>query len=284
MKTTIKENDRPLFSVLVANYNNGKYLEETLASIYDQTYDNWQIIIVDDCSTDNSTSIYDTLKENERIKIFYNKENKGCGYTKRRCVEEANGNICGFVDPDDTIAPHAISKMVELHNQNPNHSLIHSKSYFCDENLNIINEYPAARNVETNDPLFFNLDGAITHFTTFKKELYNKTEGIDPYLQRAVDQDLYLKLYDVGTTLFWDEALYYYRIHTGGISTTTNARKAYYWAWVVVFSTARRRGINLETTFFDYFIPKHEHEYISNKYNKFRLIDKVIDKIKSLFS
>lgn len=276
--------DYPLFSVLIANYNNGKYLEETLQSIYNQTYTNWEIIIVDDCSTDQSLQIYESLKDDNRIKIFYNESNKGCGYTKRRCVEESSGDICGFVDPDDTIVPHALEMMVEHHNANPNYSLIHSKPYFCDEELNVKEEYPAARNVNPDDLLFFNLDGAITHFATFKSDFYRKTEGIDAYLKRAVDQDLYLKLYDVGKTLFLDESLYFYRRHSGGISTASNARKAYYWAWVVNFSAVRRRNIDLESAFFDYFIPKHEFDYIENKYKKFRKIDKVINKIKSLFS
>lgn len=275
---------QPLVSILIANYNNEKYLEETLNSIYNQTYYNWEIIIVDDCSTDDSKSIYKSLKDDKRIRIFANTRNQGCGYTKRWCVEEAVGELCAFVDPDDTIVSEALAKMVELHGENPDCSLIHSKSYFCDENLIITGEYTAARNVEPNQSLFFNLDGAITHFSVFKKEYYDKTDGIDAYLQRAVDQDLYLKLYDSGRTLFLDEPLYMYRIHAKGISTNANARKAYYWAWVVIFGAARRRGINLEASYFDYFTPKHEFEYIANKYHKFRKIDRVIDKVKSLFS
>lgn len=275
---------QPLVSVLIANYNNGQYLEETLNSIYSQTYCNWEIVIVDDCSTDNSKSIYNSLKDDKRIRLFTNTTNQGCGYTKRRCAEEALGEICAFVDPDDTIVPEALERMVKLHLENTDCSLIHSKSYFCDENLKITGIYTAARNVEPNQPSFFNLDGAITHFSTFKKKFYEKTDGIDAYLQRAVDQDLYLKLYDSGRTLFLDEPLYMYRIHNKGISTNANARKAYYWAWVVIFNTARRRGINLETTFFDYFTPKHEFEFIASKYNKFRKIDKAIDKLKALFS
>lgn len=274
---------QPLVSVLIANYNNGKYLEEALNSIYNQTYRNWEIVIVDDCSSDNSLSIYKSLENDKRIRIYTNTNNQGCGYTKRRCAEEAIGDICAFVDPDDTIVSDALEKMVKLHGEHPDYSLIHAKPYFCDEFLKIIGEYAAGRDVETNQPLFFNLDGAITHFSTFKKVFYDKTDGIDAYLQRAVDQDLYLKLYDSGKTLFLNEPLYMYRIHDKGISTSANARKAYYWAWVVVFSAARRRGVNLETVFFDYFTPKHEFEYIANRYRKFRKIDKIIDKVKSLF-
>ena len=58
----------PLFSVLIANYNNGKYLHEAIASVYAQTYKNWEIILVDDASTDNSRELYKEL-EKDTIKL-----------------------------------------------------------------------------------------------------------------------------------------------------------------------------------------------------------------------
>ncbi len=76
--------EHPLFSVLIANYNDGKYLQEAIESIFAQTYDNWEIIIVDDGSTDNSRDIYDKYKEDRRFHIFFNERNMGCGYTKKK--------------------------------------------------------------------------------------------------------------------------------------------------------------------------------------------------------
>ena len=61
-------NDNPLFSVLIANYNNGKYLMEAINSVYAQTYTNWEIILVDDASTDNTKEIYKEL-EKDAIKL-----------------------------------------------------------------------------------------------------------------------------------------------------------------------------------------------------------------------
>ena len=89
--------NQPLFSVLIANYNNGKYLMDAIESVRQQTYTNWEIILVDDCSTDNSHELYKELEQDERIHIFLNDQNHGCGYTKRRCAELANGEICGFL-------------------------------------------------------------------------------------------------------------------------------------------------------------------------------------------
>ena len=124
-------NDSPLFSVLIANYNNGRFLMDAISSVREQTYSNWEIILVDDASTDNSTELYKQLEQDERIHIFYNETNGGCGFTKRRCAELANGSLCGFLDPDDTLLPEAIQKHVAAHQGHPQVSVVYSRCYYC---------------------------------------------------------------------------------------------------------------------------------------------------------
>ena len=69
--------DNPLFSVLIANYNNGRFLMDAINSVRRQTYTNWEIILVDDASSDNSNTLYDLLNSDPRIHLFYNDSNKG---------------------------------------------------------------------------------------------------------------------------------------------------------------------------------------------------------------
>ena len=243
----VKSNS-PLFSVLIANYNNGQYLEECLQSVYKQTYTNWEIVIVDDGTTDSvSKKIYTTLKDNPKIRVFFNKKNMGCGYTKRRCVAEAKGTICGFLDPDDTITATAIEVMIKTHLQYPNISLAYSKHYVCDENLEIKMSQSYSRQIPNH--LSHLIFPGISHFATFKLSYYKKTSGINPNIKRAVDQDLYLKLEEVGKTLFINKFMYYYRQHSSGISTHGNELKAEYWSWLTKIDAARRRNIDLEDAF-----------------------------------
>lgn len=241
--------NQPLFSILIAQYNNGKYFEDCYNSIIAQTYTNWEAIIVDDCSADDSVQkMKKLIGDDPRFKIFVNLENKGCGFTKRRCAELAGGEICGFLDPDDAIAATAIEEMVKKHLELPEAGLVYSNFIYCDENLmpGKVNEQKAVPDFQ---PDFYNLGGLISHFATFKTSFYRKTAGIDDYLQRAVDQDLYLKLYEVGGVFYLNRNFYLYRIHDGGISTTHNIRKAEYWHWVVIIAAARRRNTNVETIF-----------------------------------
>lgn len=265
----------PLFSVLIANYNNGRFLGEALDSIYRQSYDNWEIIIVDDHSKDCSHEMYKEISNNPKIKIYYNDSNQGAGYTKRRCAELANGEISAFLDPDDALSNNALEKMVEAHINMPDASLIYSTSYRCDEDLKVMSINDAPKEIEQNNPLYLNMESSISHFASFKNSYYSKTSGIDSYLQRAVDQDLYLKLYEVGKTYFLNEILYYYRIHKSGISTNNNINKAYFWHWVVIINTGKRRGINFEDLFCESFVQKAEYDRLENKYLRLKKYEKL---------
>jgi glycosyltransferase involved in cell wall biosynthesis len=235
-----------LFSILVAHYNNGKYFKDFYDSIITQTYKNWEVIIVDDCSADDSVNIISALiQADERFKFYSNEKNSGCGYTKKKCAELAAGEICGFVDPDDTITADALQLMVNAHAIYKDAALVHSTFYFCDELLNRTSIYDVAESVEVTSK-FTNLQGRVNHFSTFKNSFYKKTQGINPYLLRAVDQDLYLKLSETGSFVFINKVLYNYRIHNNGISTNSNVDKAFYWYLKVIAKAEERRGVNLE--------------------------------------
>lgn len=234
-----------LFSLLIANYNNGIFFQDCFNSIINQTYTNWEVIIVDDNSSDDSFyAINQLTKYDSRFKLYKNDENKGCGFTKRRCVELATGEVCGFLDPDDSLDCDALDLMIKSHNHHKDKALIHSTFTFCDERLQKGTNYQLAKQVEIT-PCFTNLDYAVTAFSSFKIKYYLKTEGINACLKRAVDQDLYLKLSEVGSFYFVDKPLYNYRIHGGGIASGNNHR-ALYWHLKVIADAERRRKLNLE--------------------------------------
>lgn len=236
-----KEDYLPLFSVLVANYNNGRYLMEAIESVRQQVYSNWEIILVDDASTDNSTELYHKLEEDDRIHIYYNEENMGCGYTKRRCVELANGELCGFLDPDDALLPNALQVMVETHKLHSEVSLVTSRYYFCDANLK---PYRESRPLVIPAGKDFFTTGAYTAevFASFKKDIYNKTSGISEEYHLGVDQDLYFKLEEIAPIMSINDLTYKYRIFKGSISS--NELKARYWNMIIHHDVCRRRGLN----------------------------------------
>ena len=280
--------NHPLFSVLIANYNNGKYLEECLKSIFTQTYKNWEIVIVDDASTDDSNRIYKKYASSSQISIFTNDLNEGCGFAKRECVKHANGDICGFVDADDALLPDALETMVKAHIDNPNYSIVSSKFYYVDMSLNKLKEGNIGESIPDGYSYLTYGKWAITHFATFKRVLYNNTEGINHQFKAAVDQDLYYKLEETGRPLFIDQFLYLYRITPQSISKKDKGYNAHLWHFQAVKNAYTRRLVNncqvenfskeqfkhQEYLFFKQRISyeKNNHRYISKYYYLFKSI------------
>ena len=239
-----------LFSVLIANYNNSQFIEECVDSIVNQTYKNIEIIIVDDSSTDASVKIVEVLQEKyANINLLVNPENEGAGFTKKRCIDNANGELAGFVDPDDALVGDAVEIMVNAHLENKMASLIYSTNYECDTELNVkqiatwIKQQP--ENISLIEKPY------VGHFVTFKMNLYKKSYGVDPSFKRAVDRDLYYTLETVGELIFIDKPLYYYRKHANSISLNKNVFKAEFWDWIVKYRHAKLRNIDLETIYSD---------------------------------
>ncbi len=230
----------PKFSILIANYNNGKYLLEAVRSVQQQTCTDWEIVIVDDGSTDSSVDIYPTLSADERIRIFYNEGNKGCGYTKNRCVAEARGEWCGFLDPDDKLRSDALAVIAEYIERNPRYGVFFSHMYVCDENMNIVfdNTFPV------NSPqwnTFIHYQRGI-HLYCFNKGVYLSTTGIHLSLPQSVDIDLYYKMSEVTEIYYIDLPLYYYR--NNPVSLTKNPIRATSTHLWVMLESLRRQNVS----------------------------------------
>lgn len=240
-------NNHPLFSVLIANYNNGCYLQEAIDSVLRQGYDNWEVVIVDDASPDNSKEIYEKYKDDHRFHVYHNEKNKGAGYSKRKCVEMANGEICGFLDPDDVlVGTDAFESMVEAHLRHPDAAMVYSGMYRADEHLNIIREEPGL-DIEPGSSGLQMKCWPFRHFATFKMEKYQQTEGMSAFMQRAVDYDMYYKLEEVGEVIHLDCIQYIQRNNPHSISLNENAYKASAWQIYACLEAMKRRGLTDES-------------------------------------
>jgi glycosyltransferase involved in cell wall biosynthesis len=251
-----------LFSVLMAHYNNAAFLGKAVESVLAQTYPHWQLIIVDDGSTDHFDEVIAAYVKHPKITVYKNLDNRGCGYTKRKCTEYAEGELMGFLDPDDVLAPTALAVMVKEHLRNPDCSLIYSSHFVCDHHLKVgrVSEY--TRPLPPQTPYLLIGDGSIHHFVSFKKDAYKKTEGISPGNRKAVDQDLYYKLEEAGSVLFIDEPLYYYRIHNNGISNGGRQLEAIKNHYVIAEEACVRRIRHLKSC------PSPDSKYWIKKYGE----------------
>lgn len=242
----------PLFSVLVANYNNGAYIKETIESVMAQDYPHWEIIIVDDASTDDSPKIYAEYANDSRIRVYINEENKGVTYTKWRCLEEAHGELCGFLDADDTILPHVLSLMVKTHQSDEDISIVSSRYYICDENMNITGESGYLRIPEGESYLTY-MQYNPWPFISFKMSKYRQTKGVNRLNKIGDDQELCLLLEEVGRWHVLDDITYKYRRKSNCLSFN-NIYKCKYWNLIVYHEACMRRGLDPEKYSYQNFI------------------------------
>lgn len=127
-------NQYPLVSVLMTSYNREKFLAEAIESVLASTYSNFELIILDDCSTDTTVEIAKSYqKSDNRILVFVNENNLGQFPNRNKAITLAKGEYVLFADSDDTILPDGIERLVNTMQQFPSASF--AMKYYADEPL-----------------------------------------------------------------------------------------------------------------------------------------------------
>lgn len=193
--------NNPLVSVIVPNYNHSQYLEERLLSIFDQKYQNFEIIILDDSSTDNSVDIINKYKGDPHIShIGINKENGGSPFKQwNKGFQVAKGDLIWIAESDDSCSPYFLERMVPLHCDH-NAVLSFCRSLKVDEQGRL---YMSVNNEITSDCIW---DGSvfIERFLSRYCTVVNASSAI--FSKKAISSmpKDYLN-YSIGDWLFWIE-------------------------------------------------------------------------------
>lgn len=136
------ENYKPLLSVIITAYNREKFLEECIYSIRQQTYKNLEILIIDDCSTDNTEKLIKNIQQDdERIKYMKHNINKGAGAAKNTGIENATGKYITFVDSDDKLANTKAYEIIINKLENDSSIDVYCYGYTKKENNKITNKH-----------------------------------------------------------------------------------------------------------------------------------------------
>lgn len=104
--------DKGLVSIVMPSYNTGAYISDSIKSVLSQTYLFWELIIVDDCSTDNTDEIVASFLNDNRIKYFKNEKNSGAAISRNRALQEAKGKWIAFLDSDDLWEPNKLERQI----------------------------------------------------------------------------------------------------------------------------------------------------------------------------
>ena len=187
---------RPLISVIMGVYNSQRTLYEAVKSILDQSYSNFEFVICDDASTDDSLKLLDSFNDH-RLKILRNKTNKGLAYSLNKCLSVSTGVYVARMDADDMAYPSRLEKQLSFLEEHKNIDAVGSSVSVWDGRtiLGIRNypEFPSVKHVIKSNPF--------AHPTVMlRKKVYEVLGGyrVTKSTKRAEDLDLWFRFFKHG--------------------------------------------------------------------------------------
>ena len=209
----------PKVSINLCCYNSEKYLEETLQSIFTQTFTDWELVIVNDGSTDSTEEIIKRYSRNGRRIVYRYQPNAGLGNARNKATQLSSGEYLAFIDHDDLWMPEKLEAQIKLFEQNPTLGLVYCDGYTIDSLGNLIIQYsskhPLARGNIFNQLVrnsFIPPASAV-----IKRSVFNEV-GPFPAFQTAEEYDLFLKITYQYPADFVAAPLFKYRSHEDNFS------------------------------------------------------------------
>lgn len=222
-------------SVIVPCYNHAPYLKERIESIIHQTYQNFELILLDDLSPDNSAEILLSYKDHPKVTYcIINEKNSGSTfYQWNKGIELAKGELIWIAESDDVADLSFLGQLVKPFLENPNLVLAYSQSYRMDSKGNITGSWKDY--TDDLDPQKFEKNFAMSGLdyinqflivkntipnasaVLFKKRTYLSVNGANPNLKLIGDWAIWFKIVSQGDIFFRAEKLNYFRYHNGSV-------------------------------------------------------------------
>lgn len=182
-----------LVSIIMPSWNTENFIAESIQSVLAQTYTNWELIIIDDCSTDNTDSVVESFLEDKRIKYLRNEKNLGAALTRNYGLREARGEWIAFLDSDDLWMPEKLEKQIKFMKES-DYSLSYTEYEKIDEESKVLGIYVSGPEV-VNKHKMYNYDyiGQLTMIYNAKEFGLIQIKDIKKNNDYAIRLQLYKK-------------------------------------------------------------------------------------------
>ena len=265
-------------SVIIPCYNQGKYLAEAINSVLAQTYMNVEIIVTDDCSTDNTMEVLTDLAENSpNIFFIHNEKNLGVAASRNLAIEQSTGDYILPLDADDTIEKTYVEKAAKILDKNPNIGIVYCNA----RKFGKVNEKWDLPDFDISTFLFQN---CIFNCAMFRKNDFIQAGGFDPDFNiGAEDWDLWLYFLETGLGVYKiNETLFNYRIYDKSSRTQISSVN-----YKIIWQKILKKHIDLYVNnkdFIDKMFFFRKEDFIDKKRNKKILKYKKLFRIALIFS
>lgn len=203
-------NKEPLVSIITPSYNQSEYLEETIRSVLDQKYPNFEYIIVDGGSTDRSVEI---IRKYARQLAKWVSE-KDCGQTDaiNKGFSFASGDVLSWLNSDDTLLPNAVEEAVQHLVDHPRIGLVYGDANYINENGRVIGKFPSAQTSLQR------LRRGYVHIpqqsSFFRKAIWDLVGPLDPSFYFAMDYDLWIRIAEQAEIRYIPRVWSNFRLHS----------------------------------------------------------------------
>lgn len=229
----------PTVSIVLPNYNYAKYLDERIQSLLSQTYQDFELIILDDASTDNSLDIIYKYVEDPRIKTQFYTQNSGLPYKRwNDGADLAQGKYLMIAGADDSCSPELVSELVEKLEFNPQVGLAYAQSWNINsagdkthlwknwtDDLDLNRWSKDFINCGKEECKYLLLKNTIPNASAvlMRRKVFVEAGKFDSQLRLAADWMLWAKMLTVSDVAYVAEPLNYFRTHTNAVRNTTRA-------------------------------------------------------------
>lgn len=224
--SSAEQNDYGLVSIIMPSYNSENYVKCTIESVIAQTYGNWELIFVDDCSTDASLDIVRSLGD-ERIKIYSTDKNSGAATARNIAIDKASGKWIAFLDSDDLWMPGKLSRQLQFMSANQYDFSCTSYEVIAEDEKLMSVFVPQKDKYAYKDILKHNSIGCLTAVYNAKKlgKVYMPTDAV-----KREDLACWLSILKTGTDAYClHEPLSKYKVHSNSVSSNKFKMLKYQW-------------------------------------------------------
>ncbi|OGI00689.1 MAG: hypothetical protein A2104_08720 [Candidatus Melainabacteria bacterium GWF2_32_7] len=220
---------KPLISICIPNHNYENYIRETIDSVLAQTYQNFEIIIVDDVSTDSSVDIIKSY-DDPRIKLYQNEKNLYTFRTNNKAMGSAQGELIAILHSDDKYAPNFLEEIVKAYNEYPKHKVFITDVYFYhSDSKELIPWHPYNKGgIKSQQEVLIrlfhqnNIGNGVN--VVFHRDCLNEVGMFSVEYKYIADYDYLLKLGNKYEFVYIPKLLTYYRVHSSN-ATCNNIRQ-----------------------------------------------------------
>lgn len=223
----------PLVSIIMPAFRTATTIAESIESVLAQTYKNFELLIIDDCSTDETSYIVEQfLLKDDRIKLIKKDTNQGVAMARNTGLDQAQGDFVAFLDSDDLWLPKKLQLQIEAVQKYKDVEVVFGSYYrFNDKGLEHLVSAPSGY-LEFNDLLKGNFIGNLTGLYNFSKfkHIRQKKVGAEDYL-------FWLEVFEKGSTkaIGIQEPIAYYRVASNSTSLSGNKFKSASWTWKIYY-------------------------------------------------